>query len=114
MTPPAFDQCSDQRTIPITVPFAASGFKISNPNVTELDLKFAFKSHELYGTLAYSDIRTLKGEGFWELKYGVDTIIFEVQPDKDLNHISQPKNLTVKYTKGKGMWHSVKIQTQML
>ncbi|CAL8122090.1 unnamed protein product [Orchesella dallaii] len=109
LTPPAFGQCLDQKTIPITIPFAKSGFRIPNPNADELSLRFAFKSDELYGTLAYSEIQTLKGQGFWELKYGVDSLIFEVQPDKTLADISAPKNLTIKFQKGKGQWHSVDL-----
>lgn len=68
LTPPVFDKhCTPQMTVPITIPFAHSGFKITNPNPETLQLRFSFKTKELFGTLAYSDIRTLQGEGFWEV-----------------------------------------------
>ena len=62
------ETCDLQNTVPITIPFAEAGFRISNPSPEELKLKFKFRTKEIFGTVAYSDIRTLKGEGFWEVR----------------------------------------------
>ena len=67
LTGPVFDECTLQNTVPITIPFAESGFRITNPKPDELNLRFEFKPEGLYGTLAYSDIKTSKGDGYWEV-----------------------------------------------
>jgi hypothetical protein len=60
-------ECVPKKSVPITIPFTTSGFRISNPSTEELKLRFSFRSDEYFGTLAYSEIRTLQGSGFWEV-----------------------------------------------
>ncbi|XP_021943509.1 contactin-associated protein-like 5 isoform X2 [Folsomia candida] len=110
LMPPEFNNCNPEKTIPITIPFADSGFKVSNPNATELHLKFSFKTNETYATLAYSDVRTMIGEGFWELKFSPSALIFEYFPDKSQTQYTTPTQFEVNYKKRQNYWHTIELQ----
>lgn len=62
-----FDE-SDIEVIPITYPFATSHiwWPIEHPD--ELKLKFDFRSSRNFAVLAYSEVTTSEGNGFWEVR----------------------------------------------
>lgn len=54
--------------MPITFPFATSHiwWPINKPD--ELNIKFDFRSSRTTAVLAYCDVTTIEGNGFWEVK----------------------------------------------
>lgn len=58
---------TDVEVIPITYPFASSHIWWPIDTKTSLNLMFDFKSSQNMAVLAYSDIFTKSGAGFWEV-----------------------------------------------
>ncbi len=65
---------ADVEVIPITFPFATSHiwWPINQPD--RLNIKFDFRSNRTTAVLAYGEVTTSEGNGFWE----VNAIIFVV------------------------------------
>lgn len=59
---------ADVEVIPITFPFATSHiwWPINQPD--RLNIKFDFRSNRTTAVLAYGEVTTSEGNGFWEVK----------------------------------------------
>lgn len=58
---------ADVEVIPMTYPFATSHIWWPINQAEELNIKFDFRSSRTTAVLAYSDVTTPKGSGFWEV-----------------------------------------------
>lgn len=58
---------SDVEVIPITYPFATSHIWWPINQADELNIKFDFRSSRTTAVLAYGEVTTSEGNGFWEV-----------------------------------------------
>uniref|UniRef100_A0A336LGA7 CSON009010 protein n=1 Tax=Culicoides sonorensis TaxID=179676 RepID=A0A336LGA7_CULSO len=96
---------ADVEVIPITYPFATSHiwWPITDPN--ELNIKFDFRSSRTTAVLAYSDVTTPDGQGFWEVRLASSKLTFDLCPDINSNiTISTP----IKIDSASG-WHAIEV-----
>lgn len=59
---------SDVEVIPITYPFATSHIWWPINQADELNIKFDFRSSRTTAVLAYGEVTTSEGNGFWEVR----------------------------------------------
>ncbi|XP_053684108.1 axotactin isoform X1 [Sabethes cyaneus] len=71
--------------IPITFSYAKSHIWWPMSNEDVLNLKFDFKSSKATAVLAYSEVRTSEGHGFWEIRLATDRLSFDLCPDVTSN-----------------------------
>lgn len=76
---------AEVNVIPITFSYAKSHIWWPMSNVHTLDLKFDFKSSKATAVLAYSEVKTSEGLGFWEIRLATDRLSFELCPDVTSN-----------------------------
>ncbi|XP_039285766.1 contactin-associated protein-like 5 [Nilaparvata lugens] len=95
----------DVDDIPITFPFPVAHVWWTNDNPDALSLAFDFKSSRAMAVLAYSEVTTATGQGYWEVRLVNEEIRFELVPDvtKNVTHLT-----TLKY-ENKGAWHTVEL-----
>ncbi|XP_055612368.1 axotactin isoform X2 [Uranotaenia lowii] len=67
--------------IPITFSYAKSHIWWPMSNENSLNLKFDFKSSKATAVLAYSEVKTSEGHGFWEIRLATDRLSFDLCPD---------------------------------
>ncbi|XP_055621269.1 axotactin isoform X3 [Toxorhynchites rutilus septentrionalis] len=71
--------------IPITFSYAKSHIWWPMSNEDTLNLKFDFKSSKATAVLAYSEVKTSEGHGFWEIRLATDRLSFDLCPDVTSN-----------------------------
>ncbi|XP_058465792.1 axotactin isoform X2 [Malaya genurostris] len=71
--------------IPITFSYAKSHIWWPMNNEDVLNLKFDFKSSKATAVLAYSEVKTSEGQGFWEIRLATDRLSFDLCPDVTSN-----------------------------
>lgn len=59
---------TDVNVIPITYPFATSHIWWPINHAKEFNIKFDFRSSRTAAILAYSDVTTTNGNGYWEVR----------------------------------------------
>lgn len=96
---------ADVEVIPITYPFATSHiwWPITDPN--ELNIRFDFRSSRTTAVLAYSEVKTPDGQGFWEVRLASSKLTFDLCPDMNSNiTISTPIKID-----SASSWHAIEI-----
>jgi len=68
---------NEVNVIPITYPFATSHIWWPINHAEEFNIKFDFRSSRPGAVLAYSDVTTSAGNGFWEVSVSIQAIIHE-------------------------------------
>lgn len=69
---------ADVEVIPITFPFATSHIWWPINQANKLNIKFDFRSNRTTAVLAYGDVTTSEGNGFWEVSiYIYRTFVME-------------------------------------
>ncbi|KAK6631049.1 hypothetical protein RUM44_003221 [Polyplax serrata] len=96
---------ADVEVIPITFPFPSSHIWWDNSRTESLNISFDFKSARSIGVLAYCDVSTITGHGYWLLRVVNDEVRFELVPDlsKNVTHLT-----TIKFD-SRGSWHVVAL-----
>ncbi|KAL0270939.1 UNVERIFIED_CONTAM: hypothetical protein PYX00_008205 [Menopon gallinae] len=96
---------TDVEVIPITFPFPSSHIWWDNHKSGSLNITFDFKSARSIGVLAYCDVATSTGRGYWLVRVVNDEVRFELVPDlsKNITHLT-----TVKFD-SRGSWHMVAL-----
>ncbi|XP_046397067.1 contactin-associated protein-like 2 isoform X2 [Ischnura elegans] len=89
--------------IPLTLPFSSSHIWWPSTEPNRLEMTFDFKSSRSMAVLASSEVTTVAGKGYWELRLVNEEIRFELIPDsnKNVTHLT-----TVRFD-SRGPWHSV-------
>jgi hypothetical protein len=89
--------------IPITYPFATSHIWWPIKNSNEMSLKFDFKSSRNTAILAYSEVQTKEGAGFWEIRLYNDKINFDLVTE---NNMTIPTSIKIDNPTA---WHVVEV-----
>lgn len=91
--------------IPMTYPFATSHiwWPITDKETDELNLKFDFKSSRSSAILAYSEVLTKEGPGYWEIKLSNDKISFDLISE---NNVTFP---TIIKIENPTIWHAIEL-----
>lgn len=76
---------ADVEVIPITYPFATSHIWWPINQANELNIKFDFRSSRSTAVLAYSEVTTPEGNGYWEVRLAADKLTFDLCPDSNSN-----------------------------
>ncbi|XP_058168365.1 axotactin [Anopheles ziemanni] len=71
--------------VPITFSYAKSHIWWPMSNNDTLSLVFDFKSSKATAVLAYSEVQTSEGRGFWEIRLATDRLSFDLCPDMKSN-----------------------------
>ncbi|TMW48106.1 hypothetical protein DOY81_006814 [Sarcophaga bullata] len=98
-------QENEVNVIPITYPFATSHIWWPINHAEEFNIKFDFRSSRTSAILAYSDVTTQAGNGFWEIRLSADKLSFDLVPDI-LNNVTL--STVVKINRATS-WHSVEL-----
>uniref|UniRef100_A0A1I8N1M4 Laminin G domain protein n=1 Tax=Musca domestica TaxID=7370 RepID=A0A1I8N1M4_MUSDO len=98
-------QENDVNVIPITYPFATSHIWWPINHAEEFNIKFDFRSSRTSAILAYSDVTTQDGNGFWEIRLAADKLCFDLVPNVQ-NNVTLP--IVVKINRATS-WHSVEL-----
>ncbi|KAL9910678.1 axotactin isoform 3-T7 [Glossina fuscipes fuscipes] len=98
-------QENEVHVIPITYPFATSHIWWPINHAEEFNIKFDFRSSRTAAILAYSDVTTHAGNGFWEIRLTSDKLSFDLVPDI-LNNLTI--STVVKINRATS-WHSVEL-----
>ncbi|XP_075160242.1 axotactin isoform X2 [Haematobia irritans] len=98
-------QENEVNVIPITYPFATSHIWWPINHAEEFNIKFDFRSSRTAAILAYSDVTTKDGNGYWEIRLAADKLSFDLVPDA-LNNVTIPT--VVKISRATS-WHSVEL-----
>ncbi|XP_053955451.1 axotactin isoform X1 [Anastrepha ludens] len=98
-------QENEVNVIPITYPFATSHIWWPINHAEEFNIKFDFRSSRTAAVLAYSDVTTTSGNGFWEIRLSSDKLSFDLVPDlgSNLTH-----STVIKINRATS-WHSVEL-----
>ncbi|XP_052893311.1 axotactin [Anopheles moucheti] len=91
--------------IPITFSYAKSHIWWPMNNPDTLSLKFDFKSSKATAVLAYSEVKTSEGHGFWELRLATDRLSFDLCPDVKSN----VTHTTYIRIENPTSWHSIQL-----
>ncbi|XP_050095320.1 axotactin isoform X1 [Anopheles aquasalis] len=91
--------------IPITFSYAKSHIWWPMNNPDTLALKFDFKSSKASAVLAYSEVQTSEGQGFWEIRLAVDRLSFDLCPDVKSN----VTHTTYIRIENPTSWHSIHL-----
>ncbi|XP_049315176.1 axotactin isoform X4 [Bactrocera dorsalis] len=96
---------NEVNVIPITYPFATSHIWWPINHAEEFNIKFDFRSSRTAAVLAYSDVTTASGNGFWEIRLSSDKLSFDLVPDlgSNLTH-----STVIKVNRATS-WHSVEL-----
>jgi hypothetical protein len=91
--------------IPMTYPFATSHiwWPITDKETNSLNLKFDFKSSKHAAVLAYSEVQTKEGPGYWEIKLATDKISFDLVTE---NNLTIPTSIKIEQPT---TWHSIEL-----
>lgn len=76
---------ADVEVIPITYPFATSHIWWPIDQSSKLTIKFDFRSSRNTAVLAYSEVTTAEGNGYWEIRLATDKLSFDLCPDVNSN-----------------------------
>ncbi|KAM7357468.1 axotactin isoform 3-T7 [Cochliomyia hominivorax] len=98
-------QENEVNVIPITYPFATSHIWWPINHAEEFNIKFDFRSSRTSAILAYSDVTTQAGNGYWEIRLSADKLSFDLVPDV-LNNVTL--STVVKINRATS-WHSVEL-----
>ncbi|XP_073839835.1 axotactin isoform X2 [Musca autumnalis] len=98
-------QENDVNVIPITYPFATSHIWWPINHAEEFNIKFDFRSSRTAAILAYSDVTTQDGNGFWEIRLAADKLCFDLVPNVQ-NNVTLA--IVVKINRATS-WHSVEL-----
>ncbi|XP_034105245.1 axotactin isoform X1 [Drosophila albomicans] len=96
---------NEVNVIPITYPFATSHIWWPINHAEEFNIKFDFRSSRAGAVLAYSDVTTSSGNGFWEIRLSSDKLSFDLVPDVN-NNVTH--STTIKINRATS-WHSVEL-----
>ncbi|KAM8710245.1 hypothetical protein ACLKA7_016958 [Drosophila subpalustris] len=96
---------NEVNVIPITYPFATSHIWWPINHAQEFNIKFDFRSSRPGAVLAYSDVTTSAGNGFWEIRLSSDKLSFDLVPDVN-NNVTH--STTIKINRATS-WHSVEL-----
>ncbi|XP_034483317.1 uncharacterized protein LOC117788614 isoform X2 [Drosophila innubila] len=96
---------NEVNVIPITYPFATSHIWWPINQAQEFNIKFDFRSSRPGAVLAYSDVTTSAGNGFWEIRLSSDKLSFDLVPDVN-NNVTH--STTIKINRATS-WHSVEL-----
>ncbi|XP_043071539.1 uncharacterized protein LOC6558003 isoform X3 [Drosophila grimshawi] len=96
---------NEVNVIPITYPFATSHIWWPINHAQEFNIKFDFRSSRPGAVLAYSDVTTSAGNGFWEIRLSSDKLSFDLVPDAN-NNVTH--STTIKINRATS-WHSVEL-----
>ncbi|XP_036336765.1 uncharacterized protein LOC118746897 isoform X1 [Rhagoletis pomonella] len=98
-------QENEVNVIPITYPFATSHIWWPINHAEEFNIKFDFRSSRTAAVLAYSDVTTASGNGYWEIRLASDKLSFDLVPDlgSNLTH-----STAIKINRATS-WHSVEL-----
>lgn len=99
---PEFEEI-DVDVIPMTYPFATSHIWWPVKETDEMNIKFDFKSSRSAAVLAYSEVQTKQGPGYWEVRLSSDKISFDLITD---NNVTIPTSIKIDYAT---QWHAVEI-----
>ncbi|XP_017127336.1 uncharacterized protein LOC108146046 isoform X1 [Drosophila elegans] len=100
---------NEVNVIPITYPFATSHIWWPINHAEEFNIKFDFRSSRPGAVLAYSDVTTSAGNGFWEIRLTSDKLSFDLVPDVN-NNITH--STTIKINRATS-WHSVELDYKL-
>lgn len=93
----------DVEVIPITYPFATSHIWWPIKEKNHMNVKFDFKSSRNTAILAYSEVQTKEGLGYWEIRLSTDKISFDLVTD---NNITIPTSIKIDNPTD---WHAVEL-----
>lgn len=99
---PEFEEI-DVDVIPMTYPFATSHIWWPIKETDEMNIKFDFKSSKGTAVLAYSEVQTKQGVGYWEVRLANDKISFDLIND---NNVTIPTSIKIDQSTN---WHAVEI-----
>ncbi|XP_037048941.1 contactin-associated protein-like 5 isoform X3 [Bradysia coprophila] len=96
---------ADVEVIPITFPFATSHiwWPINQPD--RLNIKFDFRSNRTTAVLAYGEVTTSEGNGFWEIRLASDELSFDFMPDVT-NNVTNPIKIPIESAT---KWHAIEL-----
>jgi hypothetical protein len=94
---------TDVDVIPMTYPFATSHIWWPIKETNQINLKFDFKSSLNGAILAYSEVQTKEGSGFWEIRLSTDKISFDLVTD---NNVTIPTFIKIDNPTS---WHAVEL-----
>ncbi|XP_033242580.1 uncharacterized protein LOC108152614 isoform X2 [Drosophila miranda] len=100
---------NEVNVIPITYPFATSHIWWPINHAEEFNIKFDFRSSRPGAVLAYSDVTTSAGNGFWEIRLTSDKLSFDLVPDVN-NNVTH--STTIKINRATS-WHSVEVDYKL-
>ncbi|XP_043070141.1 axotactin isoform X1 [Drosophila bipectinata] len=100
---------NEVNVIPITYPFATSHIWWPINHAEEFNIKFDFRSSRPGAVLAYSDVTTSAGNGFWEIRLTSDKLSFDLVPDVN-NNVTH--STTIKINRATS-WHSVELDYKL-
>ncbi|XP_068148497.1 LOW QUALITY PROTEIN: axotactin [Drosophila tropicalis] len=100
---------NEVNVIPITYPFATSHIWWPINHAKEFNIKFDFRSSRPGAVLAYSDVTTSAGNGFWEIRLTSDKLSFDLVPDVN-NNVTH--STTIKINRSTS-WHSVELDYKL-
>ncbi|XP_037944033.1 contactin-associated protein-like 4 isoform X2 [Teleopsis dalmanni] len=98
-------QENEVHVIPITYPFATSHIWWPINHAEEFNIKFDFRSSRTAAVLAYSDVTTSAGNGFWEIRLTSDKLSFDLIPDVT-NNVTHATVIKISRATS---WHSVEL-----
>lgn len=93
----------DVDVIPMTYPFATSHIWWQIKETDEMNIKFDFKSSKGTAVLAYSEVQSKQGPGYWEVRLANDKISFDLITD---NNVTIPTSVNIEHATN---WHAVEI-----
>ncbi|XP_055915475.1 axotactin isoform X2 [Eupeodes corollae] len=99
-------QENEVHVIPITYPFATSHIWWPINQAEEFNIKFDFRSSRTAAVLAYSDVTTSAGNGFWEIRLTADKLSFDLVPSDANSDTTLPTVIKINRPTS---WHSVEL-----
>lgn len=94
---------TDVDVIPITYPFATSHIWWPIKETNQMNVKFDFKSSRNTAILAYSEVQTKEGSGYWEIRLSTDKISFDLVTD---SNVTIPTFIKID---NPTQWHAVEL-----
>lgn len=84
---------NEVNVIPITYPFATSHIWWPINHAEEFNIKFDFRSSRPGAVLAYSDVTTSAGNGFWEVSVSIQAFIPYTHCTKNFKNLELLTNI---------------------
>ncbi|XP_059608344.1 axotactin [Phlebotomus argentipes] len=97
---------ADVEVIPMTYPFATSHIWWPINHTNEISIRFEFKSARTVAHLAYSEVETDQGPGFWEIRLNNDKLSLDIMLDN--KNTSLLHSMKQKIESGSA-WHAIEL-----